>query len=99
MAALQRFSPHYGGGQVVSATSTSAQATVAGSALGLRITNFDAANVAYVKVGSGTFTASTADYPIRPNSEIWVTKPYGADKVAYYSLAGSSLHIIEGEGF
>lgn len=99
MASLQRFAPHYGSGQVVSATSTSAQATIEKNALCVRVTNLDAANVAYIRVGTGTFTASTADYPIRANSEIWITKRTDADKIAYYSLVGASLHIIDGEGF
>lgn len=95
---IRRFAPHYGGGKVVSATSTSAQATIDPNSLAVRITNLDATNIAYIRIGSGTFSASTADYPIRANSEIWVAKPYGTDKIAYYSLSGASLHIIEGEG-
>lgn len=99
MASFQRFAPAYGGGQVVSATSSSATKTITKNSLSVRVTNFDAANVAYVKVGHGSISASTADYPVRANSEIWITKGTADDTIAYYSASGASLHIITGEGF
>ena len=98
MAALQRFAPHYNSGQTVTA-GASQQVTVDTNATALCITNIGATNTAYVRIGSGTFTATAADYPILPNTQKVITKANGQDKVAIYAAAGTSIHVIDGEGF
>lgn len=98
MAALQRFTPHYNSGQTVTA-GASQQLTIDDNALSVCVTNIGTTNTAYVRVGSGTFTASAADYPILPNTQKVITKSFGDDKIAIYAAAGTSIHVIDGEGF
>ena len=98
MASLQRFTPHYNSGQSVTA-GASQQLTIDKNALSVCITNIGATNTAYVRIGSDTFTASAADYPILPNTQKVISKPYGADKIAIYAAAGTTIHVIDGEGF
>ena len=98
MATLQRFAPHYSSGQTVT-VGASAQLTITANSSAVCITNIGATNTAYVRIGEGTFTASATDYPILPNSQKVITKANGHDKIAIYAAAGTSIHVIDGEGF
>jgi hypothetical protein len=54
----------------------------------------------YINVGTSGITASTADYPILPNSQISLSKCQYDTHVAYITSSGTgSIHIIPGEGY
>jgi hypothetical protein len=51
-------------------------------------------------VGTGSTTATTADYPVLPNTQIVVSKAQDQNTVAYIAPAGGgSIHILAGEGY
>lgn len=92
------FAPVYNTGVTVTA-GASATTTVRSSAKQLCITNLGATNAGYISVSTNsTVTASAADYPVPPGSQVVVTKGEGLIYVATFS-AGTDLHIIAGEGF
>lgn len=92
------YNPRRGANQPVTAGAASASITLDASAKSVRIVNVDAANVAHIRIGTGAQTATTADMPVRPNSEIIVTKGDGENTLAYISAAGAALHVQTGEG-
>lgn len=97
MASLQAFSPAYGNGQALTAGAASLRTTINKNSSSVRIVNAGA-NIAYVKVGEGTISATTADLPILSGQTIVITKSVGHDQLAYISALGATLHIIPGEG-
>jgi predicted Fe-Mo cluster-binding NifX family protein len=98
MAVNAPYNPRRGANQPVTAGAASASITLDASAKSVRIVNVDAANVAHIRIGTGAQTATTADMPVRPNSEIIVTKGDGENTLAYISAAGAALHVQTGEG-
>lgn len=98
MAVNAPYNPRRGANQPVTAGAASASITIDKAAKSVRIVNVDAANVAHIRIGTGAQTASTLDMPVRPNSEIIVTKGDGEDTLAYISAAGAALHVQTGEG-
>lgn len=98
MAVHAPFNPRRGANQPITAGAASASITLDASAKSVRIVNVDAANVAHIRIGTGAQTASTLDMPVRPNSEIIVTKGEGENTLAYISAAGAALHVQTGEG-
>lgn len=92
------YNPRRGANQPVTAAAASASITIDPAAKSVRIVNVDAANVAHIRIGTGAQTATTADMPVRPNSEIIVTKAEGENTLAYISAAGAALHVQTGEG-
>ena len=94
---MQPFTPAYGTNQVVTPGAVSAQVAIGKSDLSVRLVN-TGANVCYVKIGTGTLTASTADLPVRSASEVIVRKADGHDALAYISAAGATLNIQTGCG-
>lgn len=98
MPSLQRFTPHYHSGQTVTA-GASQQLTIVPNSLSVCITNTGATNTAYVRVGTGTITADATDYPILPLHQQIITKAFGHDQIAIYAAAGTTIHVMDGEGF
>ncbi len=99
MSVLSRFNPSYTKGQTVSPGAASAQVTIGKGNKTIAFTNLSAV-LTYVRVSTGSSTATTADYPILPNAQVWITKEQDADTVSYIAPAGGgSLHIMPGEGF
>lgn len=98
MAILETFAPAYGSGIVVSPGAASASSTIGRGSKSLTLTNLGT-EVCYVRVGAGTVTASTADYPMPIGAQVSISKNQDHDTVAYISANGTSLHIIPGEGF
>lgn len=99
MTARQPFAPSYGSGQTVTPAAASATATIAKGAKQLTLTNLGI-NVCYIRVGDANLgSATTADFPIPPSWQIQITKFEDYDKISYISAAGTTLHIINGEGF
>jgi hypothetical protein len=86
-----------GANQVVSPGVASAEVSVDPKAKSVRLVN-SGANICHVRIGIGTQTATTADMPVRPTSEIIVSKGEGEGNVAYISASGTTLHIQPGEG-
>jgi len=99
MNTLEPFTPNFGSGVTVTASSTSANITVPENAESVCITNIGA-NIAYIKTGVLVgATASIADYPILPYAQAIITKSSSHGYFAYISAAGTSLHVMIGEGF
>jgi hypothetical protein len=98
MAVNAPYNPRRGANQPVTAGAASASISLDPVAKSVRIVNVDLTNIAHIRIGTGTQTASTLDMPVRPNSEIIVTKAEGEDTLAYISAAGAALHVQTGEG-
>jgi hypothetical protein len=100
MAVQAAFNPAYGSGVTVTPGAESASSTVGLGNKALVVTNLSATVVSYVRVGKGETTATTADYPVLPSSQIALSKDGDHDTVAYMAPAGGgSLHIMGGEGY
>lgn len=93
------FGPKYGSGQTLSVTDASQSVTFGARNWALTVTNLGS-DVCYVRTGNGTLTATTADYPVLPLSQVSLSKNYDDDKLAAVCGSGdaTSLHIIQGEG-
>ena len=91
------FQPRLGVNAVVTPAAASASASLDSQAKSVRLVNVGA-NICHVRIGCGAQTATTADMPVRANSEIVVQKGDGDDTIAYISASGTTLHIQTGEG-
>ena len=91
------FQPRRGVNAVVTPAASSASASIDSQAKSVRLVNVGA-NICHVRIGYGAQTATTADMPVRANSEIVVQKGDGDDTIAYISASGTTLHIQTGEG-
>lgn len=100
MAAQSPFNPAYGSGVTVAPSASSASTTLGLNSKNLAITNLSSTIVSYVRVGEGVQTATAADYPVMPNTQVRITKADHHTTVAYIAPSGTgSLHIIAGEGY
>lgn len=91
------FQPQRGANLVATPSSSSASVTLVGSAKSVRLVN-SGANICHVRIGTGAQTATTADMPVRPGSEIVVGKAGEENTLAHISATGTTLHIQVGEG-
>lgn len=99
MTVLARFNPAYGSGKTVSPGAASASTSIGAGQKTVCVTNLNAV-LCYVRIGPSGITASTADHPVPPNAQVFLTKNQDADTIAYIAPAGGgSLHIMPGEGF
>jgi len=98
MSNLAPFNPSFNEGQTVTATATPATTQIGKGRKQLAITN-TGSNIAYVRVGNGSRTASIADFPILAGTQIAISKFEDDDYLCYISAGGTSLHIIPGEGW
>ena len=94
---LRPFEGNRGENKTVSPGAQSASVTVNAVSKSVRLVN-SGTNICYVRIGEGAQTATTADLPVRPASEIIVSKGDGENTVAYISAAGTTLSIQTGEG-
>lgn len=100
MAVQASFEPSYTRGITVSPTTSSASSAIGLGSKALVFTNLSSSVVSYVRVGGSGITASAADYPLLPNSQISVSKCQDDTHVAYITASGTgSVHIIPGEGY
>jgi hypothetical protein len=100
MSVQAAFNPAYGTGITVAPTGTSASSTIGVGSKSLVITNLSTTVLSYIRVGTGSTTATTADYPVLPNTQIVVSKAQDQNTVAYIAPAGGgSIHILAGEGY
>ncbi len=97
MAIHAPFMPERGANQVVVAGAASASKSLNPNAKSVRIASIGA-NIAYVRIGEGAQTATTADTPILPNTAVILQKQMDDDTIAYISAAGATLNIQTGEG-
>jgi hypothetical protein len=93
------FQPAYGSGVTVAPTSSSASSTLGLGSQSVVVTNLSSTVVAYVRIGAGAQTATTADYPVLPFTQVSLSKGRTDDTVAYVTGSSTgSLHIISGRG-
>ena len=96
---IETFAPAYGEAILVSPGNTSANSVIRRNTTSLCITSRNSVEC-FVRVGTGTVAATTADYLVPPNGQVTISKNRDYDKIAYIAPAGGgSLHIIPGEGF
>ena len=96
MSAQQPSNPAYTSGQVVSPAAGAASITLAGNKQ-VCLTNLGA-NVCYVRIGTGTIAATTADYPVPVGAQTVITKAETDTVLSHISAAGTTLHVMTGEG-
>lgn len=98
MSVKQPVNPNYNTGQVVTPAAASAQITLPKGNKQVILTNLGA-NVCYVRIGTGTLTASTADFPVRAGDQVIVTKAMDDSTLAHISASGTTLQVITGDGW
>ena len=100
MSIQASFAPAYGTGVTVAPTTVSASSTLGLGSKSLVITNLSASVPSYVRVGTSSATATTADYPVLPGTQVSISKAQDANVVAYITASSTgSLHIMAGEGY
>jgi hypothetical protein len=100
MAVQASFNPSYTRGITVAPTTSSSSSTVGLGSKALVLTNLSSSVLVYVRVGKSGITASSADYPLIPSSQISISKEQDDDTVAYIASSGTgSVHILPGEGY
>lgn len=90
--------PAYGTGQTLTPAAASAQATLPRGNKQVILTN-TGANICYVRIGQGALTASAADFPVPAGSQSVVSKADDDNVLAHISAAGTTLHVMTGEGW
>jgi hypothetical protein len=100
MTIKQPFSPSYGSNLVLTAAAASASAVLPNKTNQLSITN-SGASIGHVRVFNSATAkpATTADLPILAGATRIITKDSQQDSIAYISAVGTTLHVMEGEGF
>lgn len=99
MAQKQPFSPAYGQGQTVTATTTSASYAIQGDAKTVCFTNTGTVT-AYVRMAPDSQPATAADFPLLAGKSVTLTK---SEIVSSFAILAASttttVHAIPGEGF
>ncbi len=94
------FSPEYGTGVTISATTTSAQASLTGNGSLIRVTNLGTALV-FIKVGTGTVTAAATDTALPSGQSMTICRtPVGSlhNVIAAVTASGTAtVYAITGE--
>jgi hypothetical protein len=91
--------PAYGSGQTVGPAAASATITIAKGNKQQILSNLGAA-VCYVRIGAvGLGPATIADYPVLPNAQVVVTRADDDTQLSHISPTGTTLHVMNGEGF
>jgi hypothetical protein len=100
MSVQAAFNPAYGTGITVAPTGTSASSTIGVGSKSLVLSNLSTLVPVYIRVGTGATTATTADYPVLPSTQVTISKAQDQNTVAYItSSATGSIHIMAGEGY
>ncbi len=94
------FRPAYGKGVTVAPGTTSASTVFAGGGFRtLCVTNLSASVISYVRIGTGSQTATAADYPIPLGAQVSIDCNPEDATVAYVTTSGTgSLHLMPGNG-
>lgn len=98
MANIAPFNPAYTSGQVVTPAAAAASISVNAVSKQVCLTNLGAA-VCYVRLSDVAISATTADYPVPPGIQVVITKQDGHSILSHLSAAGTTLHVMTGEGF
>lgn len=101
MAVRAAFQPAYTQGQTKATSVASGNTKCGEGSKSLVVTNLDATDILYVRVGKGSaLVATAADYLILPRSKETISKNQDDDYVAYIAAANTpSVNIIPGEGY
>tara|TARA_R110000868_G_scaffold31596_1_gene115662 strand:- start:962 stop:1261 length:300 start_codon:yes stop_codon:yes gene_type:complete len=97
MAYVNPFAPNFGSNIVAASGIASATVSIAPGDNCIRLVN-TGTNVCYVRVGTGTIAATTADLAVRGGSEVIIRKALGYDKLAHISALTTTLNIQTGNG-
>lgn len=89
------FDPDRGANQVLTAGATSLNTALNTGSPSVRICNISA-NIAHVRIGIGAQTATTADVPIPPTSQVILRKDDAENNIGYISASGATLHVQTG---
>lgn len=96
---VQTFNPAYGTGITVAPGAASASSTLTFASPAVVVTNLSSSIVSYVRIGQGAQTATTADYPVLPGTQVSLSKSRDDSTVAYITGGSTgSLHIMAGRG-
>ena len=98
MSTFIPFNPAYTSGQTKTSAALAASFSIADGTDQVCITN-TGSNIAYVRIGSGSFSATTADYPVPSGAQVVLTKAQDDTVVSHISASGTTLHFICGIGF
>lgn len=107
MSVLQSFQPRYGVGAVITTSTTSSSTLIdnmasqsGGGSKAVVVTNQDATDGVYVKIGVGTQTATTAGYFLPKGAQVCLTKGEYDNHIGLIAVANTpAVHVIVGEGF
>lgn len=92
------FQAQYGTGVVVAASSPASTQALTKGTKQMRIVNIGS-NLGYYRIGkTGMAACSTADVALPAGSGEVFTRAEDDDELGVYSAAGTSFHIINGEG-
>jgi hypothetical protein len=94
---MRAFCPSRGSNQVVSPAAASASASINAVDKNVRLVN-SGSNICYVRIGTGTQAATTADTPVRSAESLILRKGDGENTIAYISASGTTLNIQTGDG-
>jgi hypothetical protein len=98
MSTFIPFNPAYTSGQTKTSAALAASFSVAAGTNQVCITN-TGSYIAYVRIGVGSFSATTADYPVLAGSQVVLTKAQDDTAISHISASGTTLHFICGSGF
>lgn len=98
MSIFAPFNPAYTSGQTKTSAALAASFSVAAGTNQVCITN-TGSYIAYVRIGVGSFSATTADYPVPSGAQVVLTKAQDDTVVSHISASGTTLHFICGNGF
>lgn len=100
MAVDATFLPYFGQGVRVTPTTTSTTQAVGVGAKTLVVTNLSSTITSYVRIGVEGIVATSADFPVLPNTQVALSKDNDHTTVAFLAASGSGdLHLMPGEGF
>jgi hypothetical protein len=92
------FNPAYNSGQTVAPGAAAASISVNPVSKNVCLTNLGA-NVCYVRLSDVAISATVADYPVPPGMQVIITKQDGHSILSHISAAGTTLHVMTGEGW
>ncbi|MBQ5963146.1 hypothetical protein [Massilia sp. ZL223] len=92
--------PGYGTGQTLAPAAGAATANLTAGSKQLILTNLGA-NPAYVRVAAADSisAATVADYPIPAGAQVVISKADQDNRLSHISPLGTTLHVMNGEGF
>ncbi len=99
MSSLMPFTPFYGQTVSISASTSSASATVSNTTANqLVITNASTA-LAFIRTGSGVVTALTSDLPVLPGAAIVISRKQEDTVIAAITASGTTtIYVTPGYG-